>query len=154
MFRLFYGPEPFFHFGPESVPVYYLTGIRLCTCVGASSYQHVNENYFPPLQKNNTEHIHRTQHHQQQERTLAIQLLHHEYGAPQHHLPMPPTKATGGIKKNAVNTPPQHHCRRRGTRGPIWTGEGAAAPFYGVRILGEIWPVGGLIPWPNRNGRT
>jgi hypothetical protein len=66
MFRLFYGPEPFFRFGPESVPVY-LTGIRSCTCVGASSYQHVNENYFLPLQKNNTEHIHHTQHHQQQE---------------------------------------------------------------------------------------
>jgi hypothetical protein len=104
----------------------------------------VNENYFPPIRKNNKEHkAHNIRYS-----------LHHEYGAPQHHLPMPPTKATGGIKKNAVNTPPQHHCRRRGTRGPIWTGEGAAAPFYGVRILGEIWPVGGLIPWPNRNGRT
>jgi hypothetical protein len=99
MLRLFYGPEPFFHFGPESVPVYYLTGICLFTCVGPSSYQHVNKNIFPPLQKNDTEHIHRTQHHQQQERTLAIQLLHHEYGAPQHHPSMPPTKATGGIKK-------------------------------------------------------
>ena len=109
---------------------------------------------FPATSKNDTEHIHRTQHHQQQERTLAIQLLHHEYGAPQHHPSMPPTKATGGIKKNAVDTPPQHHCQCRSARGPIWAGERAAAPFYEVRILGEIWPAGGLIPWPNRNGRT
>jgi hypothetical protein len=28
--------------------------------------------------------------------------------------------------------------------GPIRTGEGAAAPFIGVHILGEIWPAGGL----------
>jgi hypothetical protein len=38
--------------------------------------------------------------------------------------------------------------------GPIRTGEGAAAPFIGVHILGEIRPAGGLLPWPNRNGRT
>ena len=38
---------------------------------------------------------------------------------------------------------------------PIRTGEGAAAPFIGVHILGEIRPAGGgLIPWPNRDGRT
>jgi hypothetical protein len=42
MFCLFYGPEPFFRFGSESVPVY-LTGIRLCTRLGASRYQHVNK---------------------------------------------------------------------------------------------------------------
>ena len=28
--------------------------------------------------------------------------------------------------------------------GPIWTGEGAAAPFIGVHILGEIWLAGGF----------
>jgi hypothetical protein len=28
--------------------------------------------------------------------------------------------------------------------GPIRTGEGGAAPFIGVHILGEIWPVGGF----------
>ena len=28
--------------------------------------------------------------------------------------------------------------------GQIWTGEGAAAPFIGVHILGEIRPVGGF----------
>jgi hypothetical protein len=38
--------------------------------------------------------------------------------------------------------------------GPIRTGEGAAAPFIGVHILGEIRPAGGLLPWPNRDGRT
>ena len=39
--------------------------------------------------------------------------------------------------------------------GPIWTGEGAAAPFIGVHILGKISPAGGgLLPWPNRDGRT
>jgi hypothetical protein len=27
--------------------------------------------------------------------------------------------------------------------GPIWTGEGATAPFIGVHILGEIRPAGG-----------
>ena len=26
--------------------------------------------------------------------------------------------------------------------GPIWTGEGVAAPFIGVHILGEIRPAG------------
>ena len=26
--------------------------------------------------------------------------------------------------------------------------------FIGVHILGEIQPAGGLIPWPNRDGRT
>jgi hypothetical protein len=29
--------------------------------------------------------------------------------------------------------------------GPIWTGEGAVAPFIGVHILGEIRPVGGFV---------
>ena len=28
--------------------------------------------------------------------------------------------------------------------GPIQTGKGAAAPFIGVHILGEIWPAGGF----------
>jgi hypothetical protein len=28
--------------------------------------------------------------------------------------------------------------------GPIWTGEGAAAPFIGVHIMGEIWLAGGF----------
>jgi len=28
--------------------------------------------------------------------------------------------------------------------GPFWTGEGAAAPFIGVHILGEIWLAGGF----------
>ena len=28
--------------------------------------------------------------------------------------------------------------------GPIWTGEGAAAPLIGVHILGEIRPAGGF----------
>jgi hypothetical protein len=28
--------------------------------------------------------------------------------------------------------------------GPIWTGEGAVAPFIGVHILGEIRPAGGF----------
>ena len=28
--------------------------------------------------------------------------------------------------------------------GPIWTGEGAAAPFIGVHILGKIWLAGGF----------
>jgi hypothetical protein len=28
--------------------------------------------------------------------------------------------------------------------GPIWTGKGAAAPFIGVHILGEIRPAGGF----------
>jgi len=38
--------------------------------------------------------------------------------------------------------------------GPIRMGEGAAAPFIGVHILCEIRLAGGLIPWPNRDGRT
>ena len=29
--------------------------------------------------------------------------------------------------------------------GPIRTGEGAAAPFMGVHILGEVWPAGGFV---------
>ena len=38
--------------------------------------------------------------------------------------------------------------------GPIRTGEGAAATFIWVHILCKIRPAGGLIPWPNRDGRT
>jgi len=38
--------------------------------------------------------------------------------------------------------------------GTIRTGDGAAAPFNGVHNLGEIRPAGGLIPWPNCDGRT
>ncbi len=39
--------------------------------------------------------------------------------------------------------------------GPIRTGKGAAAPFIGVHILGEIRLAGGgLIPWPNCDGRA
>ena len=29
--------------------------------------------------------------------------------------------------------------------GSIWTGEGAAAPFIGVHILGKIWLAGGFV---------
>ena len=29
--------------------------------------------------------------------------------------------------------------------GPIWTGEGVAAPFIGVHILGDIRPAGGFV---------
>jgi hypothetical protein len=55
----------------------------------------VDENYFPPLRKNNKEHkAHNIRYS-----------LHHEYGAPQHHLPMPPIKATGGIKQNRRGLP-------------------------------------------------
>ena len=36
----------------------------------------------------------------------------------------------------------------------IRTGEGAAAPFNRVHILGKIRPAGGLIPWPNCEGWT
>ena len=38
--------------------------------------------------------------------------------------------------------------------GPIQMGEGAVAPFNGVHILGKIRPAGGLITWPNGDGRT
>ena len=51
MFQL-YGPEPFFSFGPESVPVY-LTGIRSCRSFQLSACERNNS---PPLQKNDTEH--------------------------------------------------------------------------------------------------
>ena len=41
--------------------------------------------------------------------------------------------------------------------GPIWTGKGAAAPFIGVHILGEIRPAGGFdtlaeLRWEDRIG--
>ena len=58
---------------------------------------------------------------------------------------MPPTKAMGAITIIDIVV---LGC------GPIRTGEGAAAPFNRVHILGEIPPAGGLIPWPNRDGRT
>ena len=100
----FLGPEPFSRFGPESILIY-LTRIRSCTCVGALSYQHVNENYFPPLQKNEQSTSIANNITSSKKRTLAIQ-LHHKYGAPQHHPPMPPTKATGaGIKQNRCGCP-------------------------------------------------
>jgi len=38
--------------------------------------------------------------------------------------------------------------------GTIWTGDGAAAPFYGVPILGEIRPAGGFDTLADRDGRT
>ncbi len=37
---------------------------------------------------------------------------------------------------------------------PIPTGDGATALFNGVHILGKFGRRGGLIPWPNCNGRT
>ena len=41
--------------------------------------------------------------------------------------------------------------------GPIRTGEGAAAPFIGVHIMGKIWPAGGFVTlaelrWEDRIG--
>ncbi len=38
--------------------------------------------------------------------------------------------------------------------GPIRTGKGAAAPFIGVQFWAKFGRRGGLIPWPNRDGRT
>jgi len=38
--------------------------------------------------------------------------------------------------------------------GPIRTGEGAAAPFIAVHILGEIRPAGGFDTLTERDGRT
>jgi len=38
--------------------------------------------------------------------------------------------------------------------GPIRTGEGAAAPFIGCIFWAKFGRRGGLIPWPNRDGRT
>jgi hypothetical protein len=105
------------------------------------------------FKKNDTEHIHRTQHHQQQARTLAIQ-LHHEYGAPQHHPPMPPTKAAGRIKQNHRGYP---------TATPLSTLEYSGVVRFGWarerrhRLMGcMFWAEfgrGGVAPWPNRESR-
>jgi hypothetical protein len=73
----------------------------------------------------------------------------------------PPIASYKGYGWNKTKPPRPHH---RNTMidlvvlgyGPIQMGEGAAAPFNGVHIMGEIWPTGGFdtIPWPNRNGRS
>ena len=71
---------------------------------------------------------------------------------------MPPTnyKGYGWNETKPLQLP--HHNTIINVRvlgcGSIRTGEGAAAPVDWVHILGEIWPAGGLIPWPNRNGWT
>ena len=51
---------------------------------------------------------------------------------------MPPTKDMGVFKQNRRGHPTVLGC------GPNWTGEGAAVPFNGVHILGEIRPAGGF----------
>jgi hypothetical protein len=55
---------------------------------------------------------------------------------------MPPTKAMGAITQNHRGHPTIDVVVLG--FGPIWTGEGAAAPFIGVHILGEIRPAGGF----------
>ena len=157
MFRLFYGPELFFRFGPESVPVY-MTGTRLCTCVGASSYQHVNEKYFPPLQKK------RHRAHPSHTTSPAARIENTRYSITPLIWCTTASSAHASYSYNGYGWnktfPPQTPHRNTIINvgvlgcGPIQTGEGAAAPCNGMHILGEIRPAGGLIPWPNCDGRT
>jgi hypothetical protein len=67
-----------------------------------SSSRHI-ENYVPAtLKKRHNAHPNITGKNREQ--TLAIH-LHNEYDAPQHHPPMPPTKAMGVIKQNPRGRP-------------------------------------------------
>jgi hypothetical protein len=74
----------------------------------------------------------------------------------QYHPPMPPTKAMGAITQNAAATLPQHHDQRRGTR--VWSdldGRGSGGTIYwGAYSRQNSAGGGGLIPWPNCDGRT
>ena len=62
------------------------------------------------------------------------------------HPPMPSYEASG---RNITKLPRPPHCNTMFDvlvlgYGLILPGDGAAALFYGVHILGEIWTVGGL----------
>jgi hypothetical protein len=83
---------------------------------------------------------------------------------PQHNrkhncAPCPIAQSDKGYKRNNAKPPRPPY---RNTMidlvvlgcGPIRTGEGAAASFIGVHILGEIWPAGGFDTLVNWDGRT
>ena len=87
----------------------------------------------------------------------------HQHKHKHNHAPCPTASSTHasykgyGFNNTKPPRPPHHNtmidvvvlgC------GPIRTGEGVAAPFIGVHILGKFGRRGGLIPWPNHNGRT
>jgi hypothetical protein len=87
----------------------------------------VNENYFPALRKNNKEHkAHNIRYS-----------LHHEYGAPQYHPPMPPIKATGGIKQNRRGLPTVTSLSTSGYSGVVRFGQlgGQIRPHHPIAYL-------------------
>ena len=70
---------------------------------------------------------------------------------------MPPTKAMGAKPPRPPHRNTMIDVVVLGC-GPIRTGEGAAAPFIGVHIMGKIWPAGGVITtlaesrWEDQSG--
>ncbi len=79
-----------------------------------------------------------------------------DYGAPQHHPPMPPTKAMGAITQNRRGLPTATPLLTLWYSGVVQFGR-AREQWH--RLLGCIfWAKfgwrGDLIPWPNRDGRT
>ncbi len=64
----------------------------------------------------------------------------------QHHPPIASYKGYGW-NKTTLPRPPHHNTMIDLVvlgYGLIWMGEGAAAPFNGVHIMGEIQPTGGV----------
>ena len=158
MFRLFYGPEPFFRFGPESIPVYKFDRNPLMYMRRSFQLSACERKLFPATSKkrHRANPLHTTSPAARIENTrysstplmwcTTASSTHASYSY----------KGYGWNKTKPPRTPHHNTIIDVGVLGcgPIWMGEGAAAPFNGVHILGEIWPAGGLIPWPNRNGRT
>ena len=76
--------------------------------------------------------------------------------APPHHPPMPPTKAMGAITQNRRGRPTATPCKTSWYSGVVRFGRARERRH---RLLGCIFCAkfgrrGGLIPWPNRDGRT
>jgi hypothetical protein len=77
-------------------------------------------------------------------------------GAPDHHPPMPPTKAMGAIKQNRPGCPTATPCSTSWCSNMIGF---LRAIERQLRLIGYIFRTkfgwrGDLIPWPNRDGRA
>jgi hypothetical protein len=104
---------------------------------------------FPPHLKKLT---HRTQHHHA---ILTIQ-LHHEYGAPQHHPTGPRTKAMVAIMQNRRGRPTATPLPTLWYSGVVRFGRARERRHHllGCILWVKFGRQGGLISWPNRDGRT
>jgi hypothetical protein len=145
MFCLFYGPEPFFRFGPESIPVYKFDRNPLMYMRRSFQLSACERKLFPATSKkrHRANPLHTTSPAARIENTCySITPLIWCTTASSAHASY---KGYGWNKTKPPQAPHRNTIINVGVLGcgPIWTGEGAAAPFNGVHIWEKFGRRGG-----------